>query len=375
MTTITLNLTRDNTLDKLVSNPLVAGSPAFQAVISAPQDGGTVVVSSDTLTFTQPDEYIWDGFGNGYMYSRTDGLPFQGHTVSTAQGDKVFTYEDTAGNERRFAHTLSGVKYWRHVLAPVANPTEVGGGMILFDHGSQIPAGKTTFMYARKRITKTRPEDSAALFQLKQDRIGFTTSTSDGNEVYLKQDKASGAMAMDCYEGGPAVSTAKAYFFGNNGPQSDGLLTDFMWSMKVNTVDVADGYIYSACAKNDTWTRSTPFNATAPNNPTMINRSTSAEFMRYFKEQGYLGNNDDAARDIEYLITDIFWQLNGHVFLLVDNIVEAERKHAVPLVPTSFNGSGNWSFSLWKGKMPDYSSFGIVMVDSTLTQVAGVQIK
>lgn len=350
------------------NRPSSGGTAAFAWSATQLEDGGIIRITSNTHTFTQPDKYVWLGHGDGWLEDQTDGTMFQDLTIPTALGNESIDYEDPAGTARRLVYTLNGRKYLRSVLTP-DNAGTANAGFINWDTGSTIPALQHVFMYSRARATPAAGHENE-LIQLKQERIGQNPNIdgNDWNSFYYKQDPGNSQSIIDSYEG---TSVVKNYAFGNNGVRTDGKLTTQLINWKINTADANDGHLYVSNVKDGVYTKSTPLDS--GNAATGIIRSNASELPRRMKHQGYRGNNSTMPT-LELLITDIFWQRGGSIFVLADNTTLSSATCFCPLVPTAFNGGNDWSLRLWRGEMSNYRRACLILLDSALNQVASVNI-
>lgn len=350
------------------------GDSTLSYYATAKADGELLIVSSDTLTFQRPSKFVALGFGRGWLYSQADATPFRTIDVSNFNSSESLIYEYVTGKENRFVYTdQAGVKWLRSTMFTNGNAANTGAGMINWDTGSYLLPGENAFIYNRERVT-LQPADVGKKLQLKTNRIR-NSKDLDGaswNSCYLKQDYGTLETAVVGEVGSLA---SRVFFMGNTGLQSNGVTTDLAWSWKINTPDLEDGWQYIYSAKNGPATRIAPRISYAPNYPTGIIKSNAIERPEFFQHQGYVGNNNYGARDIEWLITDIFWQRNGNVFLLADNKNPALATMFVPLVPEAFISDNTWAFKLWKGRMTDYSNAAIIVLNPDLTLLASVTLQ
>lgn len=334
-------------------------------------DGKTITVSSSAHTFVQPEKYIYLGFGDGWLYEQESGAPLSEFIADTANGAVPLLYEDDAGSARRIVYDFQGKKWLRTLTKDPSNGNLDAGGMMSLDAGRSLTPGDCCYMFSTGKLTFIRPEDEGKKFQLKCERIGAGEfSTDDPNSAYVKFDASGGSPSITAYEG--SGSNARTYYTSSNGIQNDGLITNTAWSWKMNTPDVQDGHMYLASAKGGVFRRGEPTNSSAPNQPRGIIKSASTSVPRHLKLQDYVGNNDQGAVGIEILRTDLFWQINGSVFILADNANLSQATNFTPLVPISIGDS--WEFRLWRGQLSDYEGAHIHLLDDTLAPIVGVSL-
>lgn len=342
---------------------------------SAPQglkDGGELIISSETITFIEPESFAFIGFGSGWLEDQPDGAKFVSHAVNTALGEQQFIAEDSPSNSRRSVARIGGIPFLKSMLSG-DSATNANSGFINWDSGRPLAPGDRAFMYSRARIT-LRPEDVGQESQFKQERMGPVQSLSSegdsANSAYVRQAKDSDGMGVTCYEGS---LSARSYSF-PGGTIKDGVLTDFGWLWKQNTVDQQDGAMYTISARSGKYLRAAPYISSSPHNPNGVIKTPSEQRPRWLKWQDYVGNNS-SLRNAEVIRTDMYVQINGsHYFFLGDNPDPAKCTRFCKLIPTEFKSSSSWKFNLWKGALSSYNNAAIFVLDQDLNFVAGVSL-
>lgn len=344
------------------------GTSAF--AWSAPDglaNGNEITVTSDTQTFAQPEKQIYLGFGMGWLYSQADGEPFADIIV----GDESFVYEDAPGSERRFVQTVSGIKVLRSLLRESGTDLPGAGGMINWDTGAELTQTRNAYMFSRARCTvATNPNTQ---LQWKQDRIRSEVNFDgiDQNTIYITETGTGDASWKRVNATGSGADKG----FETPAPTHNGVWTSFGFVWKPNTPDASDGDVYSHCFE----TGDTGFLRDRPQNsdttyPVSVISSGSAARPRWLMNQDYIGNNT-TARDITIERTDMYWKVNGDLFLLADSVdLSTCTQHPIPLIPTAFNGAGSWTFNLWLGMMDNYTGKYIHRLDSMLNPLQVVAL-
>lgn len=344
------------------------GTPEF--AWSAPgglANGNSITVTSSTQTFAQPEKQIFLGFGMGWLQSQSDGTPFADITV----GSESFEYEDAPGSERRFVQTVNGVKVLRSFLRQSGTDLPAAGGMINWDTGAELTPTRNAYMFSRARCTVATSPNTQ--LQWKQDRIRVDRNFDgiDQNTIYITETGTGDGSWKRVNTTGSGADKG----FETQTPTHNGKWNSFGFVWKPNTPDASDGDIYAHSFE----TGDTGFLRDRPQNsdttyPVSVISSGSAARPRWVMNQDYIGNNT-TARDITIERTDMYWKVNGDLFLLADSDNLANcTDHPIPLVPTSFNGSSSWTFNLWLGLMTSYTGKYIHRLDNMLNPLQVVAL-
>lgn len=344
-------------------------------------DGGFISIELKNSTFTQPKYLGTLGFGMGWLHNKAIDTPLYTHTCKSVTGNHSIVSESPIETSKRFIKVVNGRRYLYTLLAPVAQPTSVGAGMIEFPAGSTILSGETAFMFSSVRITNTRPEDALKTYQFKQDRIsqGFGLVYSR-NTTYVKRKAGTLGAAASVHAGGtaqnPDLGGGDYDVQNGTGPLPDGHLTDFAWTWRMNTPDSADGFQHWLTVKNGSGLKVTPFYNTGQSYPDNIIGTGSTDRPDTMKWQDYVGNNDTNgnARDIEVLRTDMFCQVEGTRIWIGDGATIGTCTHMVPLVPVLFESSTKWHFKLWKGSLNSYNNAHLFKIDDYFNVLAVAKI-
>lgn len=338
-----------------------------------------IVISSETLTFTEPEYVNFVGFGLGWMYLNPIGTPFQSHTTNTLHGAKPVVYENDAQGDMRNRRIYSdGTTRFLRMETRTASPwASVGGGMINMDMGRNLTPSDFVYSFNVGKcvigsgIVSNYP-------QLKDHRIGQYADLPNGdqanaNSLYVKWQ--GGNHAVDNYyietEGGSVIGHDRYFAAGIN---RDGNLygQGILW--KQNTPDVADGY-HKVQAYEDgvsNYYTAVPFSPSHGYTYDHI-RTTSASRPRWSKYQAYIGNLT-TEQDIYWDTTDFYTQLNGTIFVLANSSTITSATRFVPMIVTDFISSSSVELNLYAGHVGSFDGSTIFALDSQLNVIGSVTL-
>lgn len=362
-------------------DPPVSGGNAAMSYY-APNGFNTarkIVISSTTLTFTQPDYVNFLGYGLGWMYINPIGTPLSSHTNNTLHGVKTVNYEGNAQGDMRNRRIYSdGVTRFLRMECNTASPwASVGAGTINMDMGRNL--NPSDFVYSfnvgKCVITSGKVPKSP---QLKDARIGQFADLPSGdqpnaNSLYVKAQ--GDGPAVDCIyietEGGLADGHDRYFPYGIN---REGHLYGQGLLWKQNTPDVANGY-HIAQAYEDTLSNyytQIPFSPTYGYTYDHIH-TTSASRPRYSKWQGYIGNLT-TEQGIYWDTGDFYTQLNGTIFVLANSSTITSATRFVPMIVTDFISSGSVELNLYAGHTGGFAGNTIFALDSQLNVIGSVTL-
>lgn len=335
------------------------------------ENGKTITVSSDTLTFNPPDKHIYLGFGQGWLYENEDGAVMPS---SVSVGGEGFIYEGSSYNDAKRKIVVSNDdRFLRSVLfKPENSNQDYNAGFISWDTGADLSSGDTAFTFGRVRAVK----EGGGTVQWKQERIGPNNNLEgeNGNSAYLKD--LAGYMSLTVYPG-----NTQALSYGTSAPRTrtTNEWSSVAWSWEQNTPDVNDGSMYTRCKVEGStgFNLSTPnFSSTTPPAPLGSIKSTPTDKPRWIKRQDYIGNNNDNEDNIVIDVTDLYWKVNGDLFLLADSSdLSLCIDEPIPLIPTQFSGDlKSVDLRLWKGLMPSFSGMFLHRLDSNMQPVNVVEL-
>lgn len=349
-----------DTLSKAVSG----GTAAFGW--SAPQgleNGKTLIVSSDTLTFEAPDKYVYLGFGQGWLYENPEGTPLDDLII----GSETLTYEygAGAGNNRKIK-TINGQKFLNSFIYDNADPSVLAGGMINWDTGANLTPSDTCIQFSRSRCSIGINPDASV--QWKQDRVGQDMDLGDtNNSMYFKSGGAPASSNATSVQGINGDGGSTVYY--GKAPNHNGAMSTFIQTWKQNTPDLQDGLISTRCSTETapSFNRIEP-SASGDRYTTGIITTDSLNRPRFLKRQDYIGNNDNGARDINIDVTDLYWAVNGDVFVIADNAdLSLVTQQPIVCIPQSYSGdSKSVNLLLWSGAMSNFSGKYLHRLDSGL---------
>lgn len=326
------------------------GTAAFAwSAPSGVADGNSITITSNTETFAQPTKQIYLGFGMGWLYSQSDDTSFPssltvaGETFTQESANSVFT--------GRTVQTVNGRKVLRTgTLFPGAS-TPYGAGCLNWDTGAEITPSDVVYAFKSSRCTVGT---KTGTFQWKQIRYrpNANMTSPDGNECYIPYGGSSSTwQRVDC-----TIGASGDVGYGTPIPIDDGW-SSFGWAWRPNTVDTSDGVMYTHLVDGTrkSFARREPRNSSGQY-PRRVIESDSALRPQHVMSQDYIGNVTSGSRDFVIEITDLYWKVNGDLFVLADSSDLATcTENPIPLVPTAFNSSQSWTFNLWKGEMTTYS--------------------
>jgi len=362
---------------------------------SPPESGGTaamsyyapngfntarkIVISSSTLTFTEPEYVNFLGFGLGWMYLNPIGTPFHSHTNNTLHGVKTVGYEGDAQGDMRNRRIYSdGTTRFLRMETNTASPwASVGGGMINMDMGRNLT--QSDFVYSFNVGKCVIGSGRVAGYpQLKDHRIGqyanLPPDEANANSLYVKA-QGDGA-AVDLYfietEGGLVVGHDK--YFPLGGINREGNLYGHGLLWKQNTPDVADGYHVGQAWEDGVTSYYTvvPFAPTYGYTYDHI-RTTSPNRPRWSKWQGTV-QNVTTEQDIYWDTTDFYTQLNGTIFVLANNSAITSATRFVPMIITDFISGESVELNLYAGHVGGFEGNTIFALDSQLNVIGSVTL-
>lgn len=340
-----------------------------------------IVISSETLTFTEPEYVNFLGYGLGWMYLNPIGTPLSGHTNNTLHGVKTVNYEGNAQGDMRNRRIYSdGVTRFLRMECNTASPwASVGGGMINMDMGRNLTPSDFVYSFnVGKCVIGSGKVPNYP--QLKDHRIGQYANLPDGehpnaNSLYVKAQ--GGGAAIDAYyietEGGSTVGHDRYFPEGGINRDSNLYGQGILW--KQNTPDIEDGYhkinAYED-GKTNYYTKIPSFWPTSGYTYDHI-RSTSASRPRWSKYQAYIGNLT-TEQDIYWDTTDFYTQLNGTIFVLANNSTITSATRFVPMIVTDFISSESVELNLYAGHVGGFEGNTIFALDSQLNIIGSVTL-
>lgn len=362
-------------------DPPVSGGTAAMSYY-APNGFNTarkIVISSETLTFQEPEYVNFLGYGLGWMYLNPIGTPLSNHSNNTLHGVKTVNYEGNAQGAMRNRRIYSdGVTRFLRMETNTASPwASVGGGTINMDMGRNLVP--SDFVYSFNVGKCVIGSGKVPQYpQLKDHRIGQYADLPSGdhpnaNSVYVKAQ--GGGSAIDAYyietEGGANVGHDRYFPHGIN---REGHLYGQGLLWKQNTPDVANGY-HIAQAYEDSLSNyytQIPFSPTYGYTYDHIH-TTSASRPRYSKWQAYIGNLS-TEQDILWDTTDFYTQLNGTIFVLANNATITNATRFVPMIITDFISSESVELNLYAGHVGGFEGNTIFALDSQLNVIGSVTL-
>ena len=335
-----------------------------------------IVISSETLTFTEPEYVNYLGFGLGWMYLNPIGTPLSNHSNNTLHGVKTVNYEGNAQGAMRNRRIYSdGVTRFLRMECNTASPWEsVGAGTINMDMGRNLTPSDFVYSFnVGKCVIGSGKVPKSP--QLKDHRIGQNADlVGDGAHSLYVKAQGDGS-AVDLYfietEGGTVVGHDRYFPYGIN---REGHLYGQGLLWKQNTPDVANGY-HIAQAYEDTLSNyytQIPFSPTYGYTYDHI-RSTSASRPRFSKWQAYIGNLS-TEQDILWDTTDFYTQLNGTIFVLANNSTITSATRFVPMIVTDFISSESVELNLYAGHVGGFEGNTIFALDSQLNVIGSVTL-
>lgn len=354
-------------------DPPVSGGTAAMSYY-APNGFNTarkIVISSTTLTFTEPEYVNFLGFGLGWMYLNAIGTPLANHTNNTLHGVKEVNYEGNAQGVMRNRRIYSdGTTRFLRMETNTASPwASVGGGMINMDMGRDLTP--TDFVYSFNTGKCAIGSGKVNGYpQLKDARIGPTINLPEGNQdssAYLKTFDT--GTTVDVY-----LDAASAERYTPNGLNNHGRLYSHGWVWKQNTPDVENGWhivqsIEDGKAAYDKREAYSPSYGYTRNHI----KSNTVKRPRWSKWQAYIGNLTTEA-NIYWDTTDFYTQLNGTIFVLANNSTITSATRFVPMIVTDFISSASVELNLYAGHTGGFAGNTIFALDSELNVLGSVTL-
>lgn len=334
-----------------------------------------IVISSETLTFQEPEYVNFLGFGLGWMYLNPIGTVLATHSNNTMHGSKVVNYEASGqiGANRRI-YSDGVTRLLRTEINTGSFPGSSAGSMINMGIGRDLTPSDFVYSFNVGRcVIGSGHTAGAGTPQLKDARIGKNVDIFDvNNSAYIKSF-ASGPTLDQYYketEGSAAAGHDRYFPYGIN---KEGRLYSNGWLWKQNTPDVADGYhlIHGYEDTQSGYFRNEPFGNGSYGRDHI--KSNSLSRPDHSKWQAYIGNMTTET-DIYWDTGDFYTQVNGTIFALADNSVITSATRFIPLIPTDFINSGSVELNLYAGHTGGFEGNTIFALDSELNVLGSVTL-